>query len=464
MPPSGSSFPDDIRTIREKHGVAREEIHERTKISLENIQRFERGELDRHPHFNDVYLRALVRAYAEALGISEEVALQGLERSRAGSYEGELARAYLDRGDDADGEAGADEDGSSGRSGGSGDASEEPPEADADVSRSSSTTTAGDETRTADRAGEQPSEGAERSPEEKYAEPEEEDVPIPSVGGSPLEFGEEASEVGPGGQEDGEERHPLERDPDEFDDREESGEEAPSESEADRVFGAGGETGRREGEAPGEAGPAGSRRGASPGRTGSGRAGRRSRSSTNLGRLGGRRLPGRIALGGGILVLLAALVWVGITLFTGSEDPEPEEAAPPPAAVDTARSQPVVANPAPSVPEIGDSLELTVVADTDVLEPVRVRLDGGPWNPYWLEQGDSMRFAAVDSVELRSYLPRARVLVEGMDWPLAVTSAADSVLITREAVEQRIDSMAAGTSGGPGGPEPAEPDDAPGQP
>ena len=61
MSPSGPTFQDELRTIREQRGVARDEIHERTKISLENIARFERGELAQHPHFNEVYLRALVR-------------------------------------------------------------------------------------------------------------------------------------------------------------------------------------------------------------------------------------------------------------------------------------------------------------------------------------------------------------------------------------------------------------------
>lgn len=461
MPPSGSSFPDDIRTIREKRGVAREEIHERTKISLENIQRFERGELDRHPHFNDVYLRALVRAYAEALGISEEVALQGLERSRAGTYEGELARAYLDRGDGPDGDSGATDEGSSGDSS---DPADDAPEAGADPSNPASGGMEGGKDRSDDRAEEGPSNSAKASSEEKTAESEEEDVPIPSVGGSPLDFGEEASETSEGGRDDEAEMHALERDPDEFDDGEESGEEAASDSETERVFGTGVDADRGEGGASGEAGTAGSSRGRSRSRSGPGRSGPRSAAPTGPGGLGGDRLPGRIALGGGILVLLAALVWVGIVLFTGSEDPEPEEAAPPPAAVDTTRSQPVAENPVPALPEVGDSLDLTVVAETDVLEPVRVRLDGGPWNPYWVEQDDSMRFAAVDSVELRSYLPRARVLVEGMDWPLTVTSQSDSVLITRQAVERRIDSMAAGSAGGPGVPEPAALDTTTGQP
>lgn len=175
---------------------------------------------------------------------------------------------------------------------------------------------------------------------------------------------------------------------------------------------------------------------------------RRGSSSRQRGGFGRYRLTGRLALGAGVLVLLAGLVWVGVLLFSGSSDTDTEPEASPPAAVDTAASEP--AEPAgPPLPEIGDSLEVTVVAATGVLEPVRVRTDGGEWNPYWIEEDDSMRFGATDAIELRSYLPRAELLVEGMSWSHSVASLSDSVLITREDVQERIDSMAAARGGTP---------------
>lgn len=437
MSPSGHSFQDDIRTIRERRGVPREEIHERTKISLENIERFERGELDRHPHFNDVYLRALVRAYAEALGISEEVALQGLERERTGTYEGELGRVYLDRDpeesdEDAVGESRDEEGAPESRMPG---AAEEGP----------GSSSAPAEVEAGESRGEEVGPLPEESPEpEDISGETEEDVPIPRVGGSPLEIGEES-----------EGEQPAKEEPDELDrDEDEVAQDETAVSEAGTPPAAGVSGGGEE--------FAGGR---SVSRSRTRSRGSVRRSSGPLGSLGGDRLTGRLVLGGGVLVLLGALIWVGIVLYSGSESTSTEEPEAAPPAADTARTEAREPPAPPPLPEIGDSLEVTVVAETDVLEPVRVREDDGPWNPYWIEQGDSMTFGAEQSIELRSYLPRARVRVERMDWPLAVTSSSDSVLITREAVQRRIDSVVtARTPGARADPDTAEASPAAGEP
>ncbi len=93
--PSSSRLADDLRRIREDRGVTLDALHEETKIPLGLLQQFEETGLFDHPMFNRVYLRSLVRAYADTVGISTEQALAALDEALTGAYQGRLAVTYL---------------------------------------------------------------------------------------------------------------------------------------------------------------------------------------------------------------------------------------------------------------------------------------------------------------------------------------------------------------------------------
>lgn len=70
-----------------------ESLHEATKVPLELLREFEETGLFNHPMFNRVYLRSLIRAYADTVGISPGEALAALDLALAGTYQHELIQA-----------------------------------------------------------------------------------------------------------------------------------------------------------------------------------------------------------------------------------------------------------------------------------------------------------------------------------------------------------------------------------
>ncbi len=342
-----------MRLIREMRDISRETLHTRTKIALENIELFEQGELEQHPHFNDVYLRALVRAYADVLDISTERALQALEKARAGTYGGELGDAYLDR-----------------------------------------ETTAPDEAKDVDEdagAGEQV---RNEVVDDETSNRRESDTSSEAPPSSPA-------------------------------DREESVDSGPAAEKAQRPAPYAGGTMR---EQP---------RDSSTQPSTTARASRGGVSDWLA--TGGM---GTVILGGAIVILIGLAVWAFTTLFSGGAAQIPEETSSAGAADTTGESTRVVEQ-RPPVATIGDSLDFTIIAADDKLEPVRISLDGGSWNPYWIEQGDSLSLTARDAFTVRDYLSRARLRVETLEWPLDGLGRYDTVRVSRQLVQQRIDSISA---------------------
>ena len=93
--PAGHRLSDDLRRIREDRGVSIDKIHSETRIARTLIESFEEGELYDHPTYNRVYLRSFIKAYADAVEIARERALQALDEALNGTYQHELAQEYL---------------------------------------------------------------------------------------------------------------------------------------------------------------------------------------------------------------------------------------------------------------------------------------------------------------------------------------------------------------------------------
>ena len=76
-----SSFYKELEDLRIKSGIDLEEIHNRTKISLEALRAIESGQFDELPQ---TYIRLFVRAYANEIGADENSTLSELDKFLAG--------------------------------------------------------------------------------------------------------------------------------------------------------------------------------------------------------------------------------------------------------------------------------------------------------------------------------------------------------------------------------------------
>ena len=85
----------DLRAIREARGVSLDEVQRETRMPGDILRRFEAGDLVGDSHYNEVYLRNLLKSYAQALDISPQEVISSFESAKAGGYEGELRRRYL---------------------------------------------------------------------------------------------------------------------------------------------------------------------------------------------------------------------------------------------------------------------------------------------------------------------------------------------------------------------------------
>lgn len=84
------SLEADLRAARESAGVSVEEIQHETRIPADVVHRFEEGKLLNDPAFNDVYLKAFLRAYAGAVGLMPSQVIEAYSAVRSGTYRGEL--------------------------------------------------------------------------------------------------------------------------------------------------------------------------------------------------------------------------------------------------------------------------------------------------------------------------------------------------------------------------------------
>ena len=72
-----SSFYKELKDLRKESGIDLEEIHNRTKISLDALRAIESGQFDELPQ---TYIRLFVRAYANEIGADENSTLSELNK------------------------------------------------------------------------------------------------------------------------------------------------------------------------------------------------------------------------------------------------------------------------------------------------------------------------------------------------------------------------------------------------
>lgn len=138
------------------------------------------------------------------------------------------------------------------------------------------------------------------------------------------------------------------------------------------------------------------------------------------------------------IIALAAIIWV-LASVVGGGDRMPEE---PTAAVDAEAVDP---EPTPEPVEqrpvvtLGDVMEFYVIAEDGVLDPIRVTVDNDVRRPYWIEQGDSMRFEAQERIVFEELLDRIRLTIEGHDFPTDRRDDQGRIVVTRETARAYFD-------------------------
>lgn len=79
-------FAHDLGALREARGVGLDQLQQTSKIPIHVLKDFETDALLANPVFNRVYLRSLVKTYADALRLDAPAILRDLERAYDGSY------------------------------------------------------------------------------------------------------------------------------------------------------------------------------------------------------------------------------------------------------------------------------------------------------------------------------------------------------------------------------------------
>lgn len=103
---------------------------------------------------------------------------------------------------------------------------------------------------------------------------------------------------------------------------------------------------------------------------------------------------------------------------------------------DTLEAAPAVATVSRSLENVvlKDSLELFVIAATGKLDPFRIKLDNDLRRPYWLDEGDSMKFYISNRVIVEDNLDAMQILLEGFTYPIYSTDSLARVVIDRDSM------------------------------
>ncbi len=484
---SGKRFCQDLRRIREDRDISIDEVRKETRIARTLLESFEEGGLYDHETFNEVYLRSLVQAYAEAVGLPPETARTELDAALQGTYQSALADQYLTdstQTDDVDDEQGDDE--VEGTASAPPDRSSSPDESSSSPSPSEAGEPGGrdgivgpareigegrdEEKRAEEEESVLPaSEGAEEDDQSEEADAEADEASsglpsgeAPSQESSPdfpsesKEAPEEDGEDDPGGL--SEERRPS------WMEEGDEGEDptARDRSEGEREAGAvrggeevppppAGETG--ETGIVGEPTPMGSDAGDRPAATPSGaatptNAPGRTRRQTGWSEWVQDERREIVWAGIGFVVVLLVLVGLGIAFFTGESEPASQQAtsASTAPAVDTAassgdttQSSPTdQSRPPPANVTLGSSIPLTVRATRDV-QGIRIERDEDLARPYWIEEGEAAVFPFQNRVILDNELANVQLFLAGYPYPEPATEG--RIVITRSEVDAFVDTL-----------------------
>lgn len=470
---AGQQFSEDLRRIREDRDVSLDEIHSETRIARTLIESFEEGALYDHPTYNRVYLRSFVKAYAEALEISREVALDGLDDALEGSYDRELADRYLASPSDSSVSPSIEEEESPSLSDEADEEVEEPPESrkdpQKDLTSVSAPTAGGPEGRGGivgppravgrnedDEPSSSPDQTTEDSeeagvsssvPTEEDREESDEEPPAaqPETSSPPDERENQRPASEPGSDDSSAEAPSwIEGETDDGEeDRPEPDSPTPPPEESSDLGSIGGtgivgeptavgsDDSSSGSEAVSEPSPA-----ASPGSP--------PPSDQNDTSTASRRV---YVTGIGIAVVLLVLVGLGLTYFTnGTTSDSTAQSSPPTTADSTStvaeQDTAVAEDPAPPPADVtlGETIHLTVLA-TENVSPIRIERDEDLRRPYWIENGEAGVFPFQQEVILENELSDVQLFVEGHPYPIEPADTVGGLQLTRGQIESFVDTL-----------------------
>ncbi len=400
MEPSGSPeedhresivrFAQDMAVLRSRTGVSLHDLHRSTKISIGILEEFERSGLVDNPLFNRVYLRSFISTYASTLGVDKGTALGALDHALSGSYDGGMLSA-------------PDDDGSSG-------------------TQVALTSSGADAEHREGEADAQASEGPHDYSDVAAAPPGASPRSVADSGDndSPPQLGGRVYEPGVARRFRFEPIRPEVP-------RRSAGEQRPANAQP-----------RNDPETP----PV-SKRGK-----------RHTEISTAVRdfrepepQKGLIIPPNRVKTIALIALVIAITVSAAILAFRLSTRTPTNDSSMDPTGTTNGeqtalvQTQPAEVEPAISVPVIGDTIIVTLVADGRPLDPVRVRVDNDLRRPYWIDTGDSLSFAMTNQIVVDSLLDATILKLEGLEYPRNAYRTRYSVVITRDSVLRFVESL-----------------------
>lgn len=106
--------------------------------------------------------------------------------------------------------------------------------------------------------------------------------------------------------------------------------------------------------------------------------------------------------------------------------------------------------PRRNLPELGETLRISITAADDPLNPIRITEEGDVRRPYWVERGDSISFPMRERIiieepeEGRNEIQQARIRINGVPYPANRVDGRGRLIITRDAVESYFDQLRRG--------------------
>ena len=401
--PALRRFARDLRRIREDRSVSRTAIQEETQVHASHLKSFEAGVLHEEERMNGVYLKAFVRAYAEAIGLSAETVVEHLESALSGTYDDQLAVTFLNA-----------------------------PSTEADVSEAATASPSPEGEQDAADSPSSPSDKPEEKTSEDKLGPEEAPPEktrtdptqvVSSDAQSPAGQSQSSTRSGASASEAaGERPSPDVQEEPHFSDLAEEEEKAAGLSSA---------RGRAPRQGPSQAD-------SFPSNVQEVLTSHRDKILTTI----------------GIALLVGLVGGLGFYLTRGGATSEPPSggetlgASPAadagPAAAeatgDTSAPAPRSARRPPADITLGDTLHVTVRATEDVRE-LRVQQDDNLRRPYWIEAGEARVFPFAERVTLQNQLENLELLLEGYRYPVTSTDEQGRVVIRRDTAEQFADTL-----------------------
>jgi len=455
---AGMRFSEDLRRIREEREISIQDVHQDTQIAETLIESFEEGRLYDHPTYNRVYLRSFIRAYADAVDISRDQALDGLDAALNGSYEHALADQYLS---DSPGPTPSDERTSPPSSESEG----APPSAD----MTDAPTAGGPEGRggivgppraVGEEPADEPSTSAgSRAPSSPETDSQssspasaQNDEPDPDA---PKKSSDREPNAGDSDDEEVPQAPPASGDESEDGSSRKKEDEVVSGSDRPDAPPVAGDTEREPASTGGEMGivgeptALGDEPSPSPsedpvtGGESDGFGDALPSSPAGMSLTNGRS---RVyAIGFGIAVVVLVLVGLGVAYFSteSSSQPSSQQASLAPSA-DTASASaptgPTENRPPPADVQLGAAIHLTLLAQTNV-SGIRIQRDDDLRRPYWIPEGNAHVFPFQDQVTIDSGLSDVRLFIEGFPYPVQAHDTTEALEITRSDVEAFVDTL-----------------------